>query len=212
MYSIENICKKISIDIGAELKLNDENVAVINYGLFAVIQILISIILAFLLGAIFNVVVESLIILCSISILRQSSGGVHASSPSICTAVGTILSVGMAIVITNINIDIKSVICVGSIIFAWSYYIIFKLAPVDSAAKPIKTEAKRKRLKRSSISILSVYFVIVIGNIIVYYVTKKVDLLMYSGCIYIGLLWQVFSLTKSGHVVLGKLDAFLNKF
>ena len=115
----------------------------------------------------------------------------------------------MAIVIKNMNLDINFIIVISILILIWAFMIVYKLAPVDSQSKPIRTEAKRKRLKKSSILILSVYLVIIVGNIICYYATRKVDLLVYSGCIHIGLLWQVFSLTKVGHKVLGKLDALL---
>ena len=207
MYNIEQFCKNISNNIGDELDFNEEKKAVINYGLFAVVQIMISVILVLFFGVIFKVVEESMIILLVISILRQSSGGVHASSPSTCTLIGTILSVGMAWVINYINFNFTFIILVSIVIFIWAYYILYKLAPVDSPAKPIRTEAKRKRLKKSSILILSVYMLIVMGNSIGYYFTKNNNLLAYTGCIHVGVLWQVFSLTKTGHLVLGKLDA-----
>lgn len=207
MYNMENMCKDISGFIAEELGLNEEKKSVINYGLFAIIQILFSILLVIILGIIFNVLIEGLIILFTISCLRQSSGGVHASSPGICTFIGTVLSVGMGLVIKNSHITLIPVLIIGCVIFIWSYYILYKLAPVDSIAKPIRKLETRKRLKKSSILILTVYLVIAIVNIIGYYVTENSNLLVYLGCIYIGLLWQIFSLTKSGHVVLGKLDA-----
>ncbi|MDU4890773.1 MAG: accessory gene regulator B family protein [Clostridium sp.] len=207
MISIEGICNKISNTISRELNLDSEKTAVINYGIFAFIQMLMSILIVFLVGFIFNVAIESLIILLTISILRQQSGGIHASSPRICTIIGTILSVGMAVVIKKANIDLEIIYVAGVIIFIWSYYSVYKLVPVDSPSKPIKTEAKRKRLKKSSLLILSVYLIIVLGSILLYYATRKANLLVYSGCIYIGLMWQIFSLTRCGHVVLGKLDA-----
>lgn len=207
MFRVEKICSDISEFIGKELDFEKEKVAVINYGIFAFVQILTSVILVSVLGYMFDVLVEGLIILSSICILRQSSGGVHASSPEFCTFVSTVLSIGAGVIIKNCNMDILVIIMIGIPIFAWAYYTIYKLAPVDSPAKPIKKVEKRKRLKKSSIKIITVYFLVVILNIVGYLVTKKVSLLMYSGCIYIGLLWQVFSLTKTGHVILGKLDA-----
>lgn len=207
MFSTEKFCEKITNSIGNELELNDEKRAVINYGIFAFVQIFMSVVFVAAIGIVLNVLVESLIILVSICILRQSSGGVHASSPETCTFVSTILSVGMGLVVQNMNLTIMSVILAGGIIFIWSYYTVYKLAPVDSPAKPIRKVEKIKRLKKSSILILTVYFIVVVVNIIGYYTVKNTSLLVYSGCIYVGLLWQVFSLTKSGHVVLGKLDA-----
>ena len=44
----------------------------------------------------------------------------------------------MGLISKHINVSFSLVILIGSIIFIWSYYIVYKLAPVDSIAKPIK--------------------------------------------------------------------------
>jgi len=206
MFKIENICEKISGYIAQELNLDDDKKSVINYGIFAFIQMVICIALVIIFGFIFNVIIEALIISFTISILRKSSGGVHASSPERCAVIGTVSSVSMALISKYINVSFSFAILVGIIIFICSYYIVYKLAPVDSIAKPIKSIEKRKRLKKSSITILSVYLTVVVINILCYLVMKNFSLLRYLLCIYMGLLWQIFSLTKSGHLILGKLD------
>ena len=59
-------------------------------------------------------------------------------------------------------VNLKLIIILGVVIFIWSYYIIYKLAPVDSASKPIVKEEKRKRMKKGSIILLSVYLIITV--------------------------------------------------
>ena len=204
MFKIQNICEKISSNIAQELSLDDDKKSVINYGIFAFIQMMICIVLVIIFGTVFNVVIEALIISFTISILRKSSGGVHASCPGRCAIIGTIASVGMGLISKHINVSFSLVILIGSIIFIWSYYIVYKLAPVDSIAKPIKSIKKRNRLKKSSMVILSVYLIIVIINNLYFYFMKNSTVLVYSLCIYMGLLWQVFSLTKYGYLVMGK--------
>lgn len=206
MFKIENVCEKISEYIAQQLNFDNEKKSVINYGMFAFIQMGICIALVIIFGVIFNVTIEALIISFTVSILRKSSGGVHANSPERCAVVGTVTSVGMALMAKNINTSVSLVILFGIMVFIWSYHIVYKLAPVDSIAKPIKNIEKRKRLRKSSILILSIYLIIVIINILSYLVIDKFVLLTYSLCIYMGLLWQVFSLTKSGHLILGKLN------
>lgn len=205
MFKIENICEKFSCYIAQELNLDDDKKSVINYGMFAFIQMIICILLVITMGIIFNVTIEALIISFTISILRKSSGGVHAHSPERCAVIGTIISVGMGLICKYANISFSFVMLIGSVIFIWSYYIVYKLAPVDSIAKPIKNIEKRKRLKKSCFHILSVYLIVVVINMFCYLLTKKLSLLTYSLCIYTGLLWQIFSLTKCGHLVIGKL-------
>lgn len=207
MLRIEKVCEKLSSDIAKELNLDDDKKSVINYGIFSFVQMGFSVLLVMIVGAIFNVFVESLITSFTTSILRKSSGGAHASSPIKCAIIGTISSVGMGLIskyyIINININIL----IGIITFIGAYCILYKLAPVDSIAKPIKNIEKRKRLKKHSIMILSVYLILVIINF-AYYFLKNSNVLVYSSCIYMGVLLQVFSLTKIGHLLLGKLDKF----
>ncbi|ACD52150.1 accessory regulator AgrB [Clostridium botulinum] len=208
MLKIEYICEKISNYIAEELNFDDDKKSVINYGIFAFIQMGICIVLVAIFGVLFNVTIEALIVSFTISILRKSSGGMHASSPERCAIIGTVASVGMALIAKSINTNFSFVILFGIIVFVWSYYILYKLAPVDSIAKPIKNIEKRKRLRKSSIITLSVYLIIVIINILSYLAINNFLLLTYSLCIYMGLLWQIFSLTKSGHFILGKLNNF----
>ncbi|AOR22802.1 accessory gene regulator ArgB-like protein [Clostridium taeniosporum] len=205
MFKIEYICEKVSNYIAKELNFNNDKKSVINYGIFAFIQMGICIALVIIFGFIFNVIIESIIISFTVSILRKSSGGVHAKSPEQCAVIGTISSVGMALISKHININLIFILLLGIIVFMWSYYIVYKLAPVDSITKPIKSIEKRKRLKKISIKTLSIYLVIILINVLCYIYSKSLNLLTYSLCIYMGLLWQIFSLTKTGHLMLEKL-------
>jgi len=206
MLKIENICKRVSDNVAQELNLDDDKRSVINYGIFAFIQMGICIALVIVFGIIFNVAIEALIVSFTISILRKSSGGAHATSPERCAIIGTIVGVGMGLISKYINVSFSLVILGGSIAFIWAYYIIYKLAPVDSIAKPIKNIEKIIRLKKSSMMILSVYLIIVITEILYFYFIRNSNVLIYCLCIYMGMLWQVFSLTKYGHLVIGRLD------
>ena len=206
MLQIKNVCENISSNIANELNLDDDKKSVINYGIFSFIQMGICIGLVILFGLIFKAVIEALIISFTISILRKSSGGVHASSPEKCAVIGTFVSVFMGVLLKHININFSLVILIGSVIFTWSYYIIYMLAPVDSIVKPIKSIKKKKRLRQSSIRIISFYLMIVVINLLYFYNMKNPIVLVYSLCIYMGLLWQVFSLTKYAYLLMGKLD------
>lgn len=206
MFRTKELCEKISSNIANELKLDDDKRNIINYGIFNLIQTGICIVLVIIFGFIFHVVIEALIISFTISILRKSSGGVHAPTPESCAVVGTVASVGMAVIGKNIYINLLLVLLFGIIVFIWSFYIIYKLAPIDSPAKPIKSTEKRAKLKQISIRVLYLYLIIVALSITCYLINQNTIALSYSLCIYMGLLWQVFSLTKSGHVVFGKLN------
>ncbi|NNU77482.1 accessory gene regulator ArgB-like protein [Clostridium estertheticum] len=210
---MEKISNSIANKVALELSLDDDNKEVIAYGAFALIQMFFSIIFVFIFGLLFNVAFEALIISFTAAIFRKYSGGVHASSPGICTFIGTVVSVGQAVIIsllTNWVINLKLAIIIGVIIFIWSYYIIYKLAPVDSASKPIVKQEKRSRMKKGSIILLSVYLGITVFLILLYISSGEKKLLFYVLCLYSGILWQVFTLTSPGHLLVGKVDLFLN--
>ncbi|MBW9149910.1 accessory gene regulator B family protein [Clostridium sp. CM028] len=210
---MEKLSDNIANKVALELSLDEDNREVIAYGTFALMQMFISIILVFLFGLLFHVAFEALIISFTASILRKYSGGVHASSPGICTFIGTIVCVGEAILISLLMssvVNLKLIIIIGTLIFIWSYYIIYKLAPVDSASKPIVKEEKRKRMKKGSTILLSVYLIISVFIILLYINSGGINLLFYTLCLYSGILWQAFTLTAPAHLLIGKVDTFLN--
>lgn len=210
MFSVEKISKKISSSISKELEFDSEKEEVINYGIFAFIQMFISIILVGIIGIILGVFKEALLISFVTAILRKSSGGVHAGTPGSCNIIGTIASIVMGLVAKFIKVNIDEVTLLGGITFFIAYIAIYRLAPVDSITKPINSIAKRKRLKRSSLIIISIYFAIVVLNIGCFLVFDKIVFIKYTICIYLGVLWQVFSLTQMGHFILKKLDGLIS--
>lgn len=211
---MENLTNSIAEKISSELGLDNDHKEVIAYGTFAILQTALSIALTAILGLVFGVLAETLIAAFTISILRKYSGGVHASSPEICAVVSSIIAVGQALLIYFIItplISLEFVIILGLLVFPWSTYIICKLCPVDSAAKPIKTENKKERMKKTSILILCAYVLIVLLNSLMYLHTHEIRFLTFSLCIYGGIVWQCFTLTHGGHVTIWKIDAFFNK-
>ncbi|MDQ0148234.1 accessory gene regulator ArgB-like protein [Eubacterium multiforme] len=212
MSNIERISNKIADKIAIEIKVNDEKKEVIAYGIFGIIQTLLSILLVIIFGIIFNVLIEALIVSFTTSILRKYSGGVHASSPNICMMIGTFNCTVIPIIIKNLRLTWTLVSLIGIMIFILSYIIIIRLAPVDSANKPIKNDKKRKILKKKSIINLTIYLFIVFMLLIFYNILFNKNLLLYCVCIYAGILWQVFTLTNIGDIVLRSVDSFFNKF
>ena len=204
MLGVEKLCKRLSSFISKELDLEKDKEAVVNYGIFSLIQIFISIGLVIVFGLIFGVLIEALIASFTGSLLRKSSGGVHADSPGKCTAIGTVMCVGIGLISKKIDISISLMILIEICMFIWSYIIIFKCAPIDSLAKPIKKEEKRMKLKKASIVILTIYLIIITLNTILFHLSGEEKYIVYSLCMCFSIIWQVFSLTKSAHYLFGK--------
>ncbi|GAA0118678.1 accessory gene regulator B family protein [Clostridium perfringens] len=211
---IENISKVIAEKVSSELNYDKERKEIIQYGTYALIQTLISIISVLILGLVFNIALEALIFLFTASILRKYSGGAHSESSNVCTLLGIIISSCIGFFIKSnffAKMNFEVIVFVGIVIFVFSYFIIFKYAPVDTPNKPIKTEKKKKRMKKGSLKILTIYLFIEIFNIILYYnsgwsLARPVML-----SIMLGVAWQCMTLTYIGDILLKTIDSFINK-
>jgi accessory gene regulator B len=211
---MEKFCNNFASKIALELKLDKDRKEVIAYGTFAILQTILAIVFVIIFGLIFHVAVEALIVSFTASILRKYSGGAHASSPSKCVVIGTIICVGQAIIIKVAISPFANtglLLIIGAIIFMMSYYLIYKLAPVDSLSKPIRNKEKRYRMKKGSIYVLNAYLILGLLNVVLYSYFGERGFAVYALCIYGGVIWQVFTLTKKGHIVVNKIDTFLNQ-
>ncbi|MGJ0702262.1 accessory gene regulator ArgB-like protein [Clostridium perfringens] len=211
---IENISHLIAEKVSSELNYDNERKEIIQYGTYALIQTLISIISVLILGLVFNIALEALIFLFTASILRKYSGGAHSESSNVCTLLGIIISICIGFLIkssffTKMNFEL--VVFIGIFIFVFAYFIVFKFAPVDTPNKPIKTEKKKRRMKKGSLKILTIYLLIELLSIILYYnsgwsLAKPVML-----SIIFGVAWQCMTLTYIGNILLRTIDSFTNK-
>lgn len=211
---MEKLTNNIAGKVAAELNLDNDNKEVIAYGIFALMNIALSIILIIIFGMIFGVTIEALIVCFTGSTLRKYSGGAHATSLGRCTAIGTIVCIGQAILFLFLIgpvINLGLLLFLGIGIFTLAYYFIYKLVPVDSPAKPIRTKEKKIRMKKGSVFVLSGYIVIVVINIFIYKFLRDERFMVYSLCIYGGVAWQIFTLTALGHSTMNKIDTLFSE-
>ena len=209
-----SITNKLSEKISKELGYDNEKKEIIAYGLFAFLQIITSLAIVSALGLIFGVVGQAITSSFASSILRQYSGGVHASKPSTCLIIGTFVTMVIATLshFWLINLNTLYLIIIITLLTVFSYVAVFRNAPVDSKTKPIKSIEKRKRMKKNSLIVLSVYLLFILIMIFIYYFTKQASYLEYSCLICLSFSWQAFTLTKTGHGLLSKADSIINNF
>lgn len=198
----------ISSNIASNLKMDKEQEEIIAYGAFNLIQIIWSIFLVIVFSIVFGVLEEALIITFTISLLRKYSGGAHASSPNACAIIGTIVSVGFALIVQQVfsRFNNLAVIIIGIISLIFSYYTVYRFAPVDSLAKPIKKLEKKEYLKKCSIIVLNILLGLIMILVFFYIKYRRGILLNIIECIYLGILWQTFTLTILGHKILNKVN------
>ena len=211
MISIQRVCEKMSDKIARELNFEADQRAIINYGLFAIIQTIIAVLVGVILGAILGVLVPTLVISLVAVILRKYSGGAHAQTPEGCVVIGSIISVGGALVVLWIPWSTISMVVLGVIIFTIAYYFVWRLAPVDSIAKPIRRVEKKKLLKKRSVFILNMYLIATIVSLLLYLNNSDKKILLYIASVYVGISWQIFTLTATGHLAMSKMDLLFNK-
>lgn len=211
MRGSEQLNQLLAKRLGKALNYTEEETAVLAYGLFALLQTFLSIAAVIVIGLLLGIMLESLIISFSIALLRKFSGGAHATSAERCLCLGTLISILGALLghLLESSLTIPLLSYIGLISFIWSFYIVYKKAPVASPNKPIKSGHKQQKLKQRSMLMILVYLVSVLLLLFIYFIKQTPSLLTYSLCLIFGMCWQVFTLTALGHKFAYYLDLSL---
>lgn len=206
MRVIEEFSEKMATIIIREGNLDEKKKAVLTYGVFSMIQPIISLILTLIFGMLFHVWTEAIIISVAASVLRKNSGGIHASSAERCLIIGVFIFVLLACFVKFTLIKIPAVILyiIIAMSILRSYTIIVRYSPVDSSSKPIR-ESDRENFRKKSIKTLNILVLIAVILLL-----RKIYFNL-SVSIIIGLLWQSLTLVKIGETILNGLDIFLEK-
>jgi accessory gene regulator B len=209
---MEQLVRRLAGNIAGSLGYDDEKERVIAYGLIAMIQVIVTVLLVFVLGLIIGAPIEALILCFSVSLLRQYSGGAHAGTIEECTIISVIYCVSFALISRWLLLPVLntySMLFIIIVVYALSFIAIFKLAPVDSSNKPIKTDKKKRRMRRGSFITLSAYFALSILFLLLsfkYHITNSFGI-----SLIFGIAWQIFTLTKLGFLFLNRVDFAVNK-
>ena len=204
----EKIAKYIGMKVKESLEINKEEEEIIVYGAFNIIQIINTLIFVILSGIIFKCLIENIIISLTSAVLRKYSGGVHASSPLRCIIIGTSFATGLGCITNNFSYIFDTSFLLVFILTCsfLSINILYRLAPVDSAEKPISSLKQKKKFKNQSISIAVIYFVSSIILLLFNITDLRYEIVI---CIMLGMIWQCWTLTKFGFKVIKTIDYIL---
>lgn len=194
---MEQLARKIAKTISTNLHYDEEKEAVIAYGLIAIIQTFVTLLIVIILGIVFKILIEALLVTLSASLLRKYSGGSHASSIGICTATAVIYSIGCGLIIKYLLVGIHDtdiVVVITSVVFTFAYWIAYKKAPVDSPNKPIKSKAKITRMRKGTFIVLTCF--LLLNGLLIALSGQYPIFLNYSFGILFGIIWQISTLTK----------------
>lgn len=208
---MEAIANKIANKIAVELHLDNDKRAVVNYGLIAMVQMIVLVGIALIIGFIFGVPIEVLIACFSVSTLRKYTGGAHANSIEFCTLTGIVVSTITAVISGNILPNIINryhLVILMICIYAFAFCMCYKKAPIDSINKPIKSEEKRARMKKKALSSLAICCGI---SIIFLVLGSKFDIFIgLNLSLVFGVLWQIFTMTIIAGKILGQIEKYIN--
>ena len=206
MNFVESISSGIAKSLGNRLEKTDEEIAVLNYGLFFIIHTTVAVLATIIVGLVLNILLEIMIISVAASFLKRYSGGVHSSTPNRCTLSGVILSSILAFIDRYIYQkfsynELLLFIVIGVLV---SIYIFYNKCPVPSKNKPLKNEKTRRKLRQKSFRLISLYIVLILTLLILYNNNIYIINIMITSIV-LGMLLQAMSITKLGEVV---IDAF----
>ncbi|MGL4913333.1 MAG: accessory gene regulator ArgB-like protein [Romboutsia sp.] len=211
---IEKISIDISNKLGKRLDKDEEEIAVLNYGLFMLIHTTLAILITLCVGILTNMIIEMISISIVASLLKRYSGGVHSSTPKRCIITGIIFTLILSIICKYIMVNLNkntfiSIISVGILIF---YYILYKKCPVPSKNKPLKKESTRNKLRKNSFKLVNIYIAAIL---VLYFLNIYNEMYIFKlgvSMIFLGISLQVFALTKAGEIVITTLEKVYNIF
>lgn len=201
---VEQISLNLAKRLGNKLDKNEEEIAVLNYGLFFLIHTSIAILLTLLVGIVLGIFTEIMIISISAALLKRYSGGVHSSSPNRCVMSGLILSVIASFIskYMAINFDYINMVLFEVIILIGSAFIFYKKCPVPSKNKPLKKESTRIKLRKKAFQMMFLYTIIIIVLCIVYSFKQIYWMKLVSFSIVMGIIIQTIAITKLGDLLI----------
>lgn len=208
---IEFIVNKIMNVIESKVDKTPAEIAVARYGLFTLVQTIISVTLCVVTGLLLGITKEILIISFAVANLKRSTGGVHASSSNRCLIIGlffTILLSYLDIFIFE-HVSFTGILVITMLIYIITAVIVYKKAPVAHGAKKFKNPENRERLRKKAHRTLVVHISI---TILLYFLSmhySMFNILTIAIAIPLGTLLQTFSLSHIGAVTIGAIDNLL---
>ena len=211
---MERLAKAIAAAMGRNLNKSDEEIAVIAYGLIGILQFLAILIISLTVGIIFGIWAEVLTIFFSVGFLRRLTGGAHSRGLYNCLVYSCCFVCGFsaiaAFLLTRLPL-FEAIVPAVAAIYLFGYVTVALKAPVTPPNKPCRTEAKRRRLRRGSFTVLTVFLLL---DALLILLGGKLHPRLYTVglSLAISVFWQIFMMTKAGHAFIYVIDgAFLHR-
>lgn len=199
--------RQIAAFLRRNLNLTEEQEEVAAYALFIIFLSAASVAAVALAGWLLGCLPAALVVLFTIFVLRSFSGGAHCTSPVRCTLTSAFLIPAMGKLTEAAGAQLTQpaltlAVLGGGTLAAWLFW---RLAPVDSPAKPVTSPEVRKRFRY--LSILTAAGTIFLQLILLWLTSISRSLIL---AVTAGMLWQAFTLTSIGHRFVAGVDRCLS--
>lgn len=156
---METLAKKMAQSIGKSLGKTEEEIAVIAYGLIGILQFSTIFVLSSIIGLIFGFWLETAIVFLSVGFLRRLTGGAHSSGIYSCLVYSVFFVCGISAISYYLLAQLAWQINLGLLVavYLFGYVTVALKAPVTPPNKPCRSEQKRKRLRRGSFIVLTLF-------------------------------------------------------
>jgi accessory gene regulator B len=211
---MEKLARAIAASIGKNLGKSGEEVAVIAYGLIGILQFLAILVISLAIGIILGFWAEVLTIFFSVGFLRRLTGGAHSRGLYNCLVYSVFFVCGFSAICVFLLTKVSFCYCILPayvLIYLFGYVTIALKAPVSPPNKPCRTEEKRRRLRRGSFVVLTVFLIL---DAVLLFFGRCWNQHLYTVGLSLALsvLWQIFMMTKAGHMMIYIIDgAFLHR-
>lgn len=157
--------------------IENEDFEIYRYGFEMLTYFAVNILVALLIGVIFNKLIHTIVFLSCYCTLRQFTGGYHAKNYTECTITFAIIYL-ITIFVDN-NLDIDKCKYLIMLIYIFSIFIIYKLAPQEHRNKPL-SEKEKIHYKKVTIKIIMIISTIIIISIFFKYLNEYAMYIFYS--------------------------------
>jgi accessory gene regulator B len=208
---MERLAKKIAESVGVSLGKSEEEIAVMAYGWIGIIQFSAIFLLSSVFGILFGFWLEVFTVFLSVGFLRRMTGGAHSAGIYQCLFYSVVFVVGISAVsayaLPRLSPVVNWILC--GLIFVFGYVTVALKAPVTPPNKPCRSEKKRKRLRKGSFIVLTLFLVIVFLLVVPGRHVAK----CYSMGLALALstLWQISMMTRAGHWFISLLDGVFSR-
>lgn len=199
---IHSLSTSLAEKVVNETNLHQEKIPYVAYGFEVILGGLVKFICFMFVPWLFGVLSQTLATVFSSSLLRYFSGGAHCTSLYRCLTSTLIIFTSSGLISKHIPMDVHLFKIITLLLIPPVITVLLMSAPADTPNKPILSAREKIILKSGSIVIAIIFFGIL------HLSPLSMDI---KTAILLGIVIQVFTITKWGYYLIDHMDLFLSR-